>query len=123
MFEYIRDYLGYYLVLENAEATVEQESVDLNLTLKNYGFAAPLALKDVDIVLLDSDGNEVCREKLCDPSDLQPEQEVTIEKTLVKPDANRAYRLALSIRSEDGTGVRLGNDMEMMNGYQVLGDL
>lgn len=123
MFEYIRDYLGYYLTVETAEAKVNEKEVSVDLDVKNYGFAAPIGLKSFDLVLLDSDGNVVDRVKACELGELQTAENVNIQKTLTKPDENRVYRLAIEVEADDGTAVRLANDMEYWNGYQVLGDL
>lgn len=123
MFEYIRDYLGYYLMLESAQADVAGDEVKVELTLNNYGFAAPLALDKVELVLLDTEGNEVEQAAVCSPDKLDPLAPQTVSVTLTKPSEDRIYRLALSIRADDGTSVRLANDMENWNGYQVLGDL
>ena len=123
MFEYIRDYLGYYLMLESAQADVAGDEVKVELTLNNYGFAAPLALAKVELVLLDTEGNEVEQAAVCSPDKLDPLAPQTVSVTLTKPSEDRIYRLALSIRADDGTSVRLANDMENWNGYQVLGDL
>ena len=123
MFEYIRDYLGYYLMLESAQADVTGDEVQVELTLNNYGFAAPLALDKVELVLLDTEGNEVAKEAVCSPDELDPLTPQNVSVTLTKPSEDRVYRLALSIQADDGTSVRLANDMENWNGYQVLGDL
>ena len=60
---------------------------------------------------------------MCSPDKLDPLASQTVSVTLTKPSEDRIYRLALSIRADDGTSVRLANDMENWNGYQVLGDL
>lgn len=123
MFDYIRDYLGYYLVCQGAEAEVKDRTVSVSLQLENYGFAAPLGLKGIDLVLLDPDGNEVDRQAVCSLESLQPGAVQTAEVTLSKPDGARIYRLALSIQADDGTPARLANHMEVWNGFHVLGDL
>lgn len=123
MFDYIRDYLGYYLACEGAETTVNGTEVSVGLKMKNYGFAAPLGLKDIRLVLLDVQGNEVDSKEVCPLSQLQPGTAQTVELTLTKPDSERMYRLALRGEADDGTPVRLANHMEVWNGYHVLGDL
>jgi len=74
-------------------------------------------------VLLDTEGNEVAKEAVCSPDELDPLTPQNVSVTLTKPSEDRVYRLALSIQADDGTSVRLANDMENWNGYQVLGDL
>lgn len=123
MYDYIRDYLGYYLACEGAETTVNGTEVSVGLKLKNYGFAAPLGLKDIRLVLLDVQGNEVDSKEACPLNELQPGVAQTVELTLTKPDSERMYRLALRGEADDGTPVRLANHMEVWNGYHVLGDL
>lgn len=123
MFEFIRDHLGYYLKAETAEAVVDEESVNVDVTMKNYGFAAPIGLKSIDLVMLDADGNEADRVKACELNELQPGEEVTIQKTFAKPEADGRYTLAIDIRAKDGTPARLANDSEFVNGYNVMGDV
>lgn len=123
MFDYIRDYLGYYLTCEGAEATVKGTEVTVSLDMKNYGFAAPLGLKDITLVLLDSEGNEVDSKEAFTLAELQPGETCTVQIALTKPTSNRMYRLALRAEADDGTPARLANHMEVWNGYHVLGDL
>lgn len=123
MFEYIRDHLGYYLVAQDASAVVDGTQVTASLTVANYGFAAPLGLADIRLVLLDADGNEAAAENAFALGSLQPGASVNAEVSLEKTDADRAYRLAISARARGGEAARFANDLEFSNGYIILGDL
>ena len=123
MFDYIKDYLGYYLSAESAEAVVDGNKVTATVALKNYGFAAPLTLDKIELVLLDADGNAVSRSEFCSLDELQ--SGAAVEKTieLQRPENGRGYRLALRISSRNGDTARLANDIEYTDGYNILGDL
>lgn len=122
MFDYIRDYLGYYLKAEGASAKVSGSSVDVSLNLTNYGFAAPLALASFDIALLDAEGNVVDQKTGCALSELQPGSHA-ISVSLTKPQDDRAYSVAVSLKADDGTPVRLANDLQFQDGWSHLGVL
>lgn len=122
MFEYIRDYLGYYLKVDAASATVKGEDVSVDLTIHNYGFAAPLRLTTFDIVLLDADGNEVDNQKACNVNELQPGTK-DISVKLTRPDVEKPYTVAIKARAEGDEPVRFANDITHLDGYTVLGIL
>lgn len=123
MFAYIRDYLGYYLKVEGASASVNGKQVTVNLQMQNYGFAAPLMMNAFEVVLLDADGQVAASAPAGDPDALQPQvlQNLTIE--MQRPDAGRAYTVALSLRADGGETIRLANELSFQNGYTILGVL
>lgn len=123
MFDYIKDYLGYYLKAEKASAVVNGDTVTATVALKNYGFAAPLTLDKIELVLLDADGNPVSSSEFCSLEELQSGS--TVEKTieLQRPENGRGYRLALRLSSRNGDTARLANNIEYTDGYNILGDL
>jgi hypothetical protein len=123
-FEYIRDYLGYYLQVTGISGEVtENNQVKVSLKLKNYGFAAPIGLKSIDLVLLNADGTVAAKAKAFDLGDLQQGKEVTSsEVTLTMPNSQTAYKLALDIRSSNDRPARLANDIGFENGYNILGE-
>ena len=123
MFEYLRDYLGYYLKVESAGAGVSGNQVTVNLEINNYGFAAPLALDSFDIVLLDADGNVVDQKSGCSMAELQPGAKNQISVTLTRPQDDLPYTVAVSLKADDGTPVRLANNLPFQNGYNHLGVL
>lgn len=123
MFEYIRDYLGYYLVAEKASAKVDGNQVDVNITLNNYGFAAPVGLSSIDVVLLDANDQVVERKNACDLLALQTNEAQEISVSFTRPDSHRAYTVAIAAQDSAGTPVRLANDIEYRGGFNILGEL
>ncbi len=62
MFEYIRDHLGYRITLTDAafdETVSAGKSFHAEITLKNYGFAAPVNDRPLELVLLAQDGTAI----------------------------------------------------------------
>ncbi len=62
MFEYIRDHLGYRIALTEArfdETAAAGKKFSAEITLKNYGFAAPVNDRPLEFVLLAQDGTAV----------------------------------------------------------------
>ena len=115
--------MGYYLKAEKASAVVNGDTVTATVALKNYGFAAPLTLDKIELVLLDADGNPVSSSEFCSLEELQSGS--TVEKTieLQRPENGRGYRLALRLSSRNGDTARLANNIEYTDGYNILGDL
>lgn len=124
MFEYIRDHLGYYLQCTNAKATVQGNDVNVTLDLTNYGFSAPHGLGEVQAVLVDSSGNVVQSEKMCELGALQPEITVPVNVNFTLPDDGRMYQIGIRLLAKDGTtGARLANDIAFYNNVNILGRL
>lgn len=123
MFEYIRDYLGYYLVAENASAKTDGGKVDVSLTLNNYGFAAPVGLSSIKVVLLDADDQVIEEKEACDLLALQTNEPQDIRVSFTRPDSGRAYTVAIAAQDSAGTPVRLANDVEFRGGFNILGEL
>ncbi|MEE0418612.1 MAG: DUF4874 domain-containing protein [Lachnospiraceae bacterium] len=123
MFEYIRDHLGYYLIMQNAKAQVTGKEVTAEITLKNDGFAAPLGLKHFQIVLLDTEGRVAAQQEGCPMKELQPGISKTVSAVLEKPDENRVYQLAVVLSSEGGEHARMANRVEYRDGYHILGEV
>ncbi|MDR0883071.1 MAG: DUF4874 domain-containing protein [Oscillospiraceae bacterium] len=121
-FDYIRDSLGYYLVVENAEVVpLKNNQLGVRLTLRNYGFAAPLGLNAPRLVLLDAAGKEVAAQTLCDPAALQPNKKLALNLKFADVPANA--RLAIALTAPDGTPARLANEITFEGGYNILGTL
>ena len=123
MFEYIRDHLGYYLIMQNAKARVAGKEVTAEIMLKNDGFAAPLGLKHFQIVLLDTEGKVAAQQEGCPMVELQPGVSKTVRAVLEKPDENRVYQLAVVFSSEGGEYARMANRVEYRDGYHILGEV
>jgi len=121
VFDYIRDFLGYHLQANRAVADVKDGEVSLTLQLTNYGFAAPLAMKGFDAVLVNEQGEIVASDSLCALEMLQPGAPYTCKATLQLPDDGGNYRLGVYLYDYAGTGAKLANDIPFENGVNILG--
>ena len=140
-FEYIRDHLGYRLALKGLDTTVGEDSVDVALSLQNFGFAAPLKDYSVTVSLLDASGQLVASQDLtdvntstwkgcgsveltdqaCEPPTYELEASLPVE-TL--PDGT--YQLALTIGDSSAVrgSVQLANStVSFDNGSNILTDV
>lgn len=120
VFDYARDYVGYYLKATAGSVTVNGSQANVALTLINYGFSAPLTLESCDLVLLDVNGNVVDRKKAYDLDDLQAGTTQTATVSFSLPQEG-AYQVAFELRSSNGVGARLANTLEFRDGFNILG--
>lgn len=123
MFEYIRDYLGYYLVADDVQVDITDDQIQVALKMNNYGFAAPIGLESFDIVLLDADYQVISKEAGCELKALQPGQEQTIQVSFDKPEKDTVYQVAVRLNAYNETPVRLANQTTYHNGYNIVGVL
>jgi hypothetical protein len=122
VFEYVRDYLGYYLRATSGGAALNGRRITITLNLLNYGFAAPLGLADIRLVLLDAGDEEAAARQVITPNLLQPGTEQTLTAAFTVPGPG-TYRAALSARSVNGAAARLANDTGFVKGYNILGEI
>ncbi|MCL2361551.1 MAG: DUF4874 domain-containing protein [Defluviitaleaceae bacterium] len=119
MFEYIRDYLGYYLVIECAG--IETGSAKAEVAIRNYGFAPPLGLTSLDLAMLDTENQVVCRAVAGNPSVLLPGESVTFAAVLPFEGCASSLRLAVAAYNSAGTLIRFANDVYVtQSGYHLL---
>ncbi|MCI8590052.1 MAG: DUF4874 domain-containing protein [Clostridiales bacterium] len=135
-FDYLRDYLGYRLKAESIEVKgtmAPGETVELALTAKNMGFAAPHMLCHARFVLLDKNGTE---KKVCplgslakwynrDPIHLNNREILTHTAfgNLTLPTETGRYYLGFAMTNNAGTGAALANDTPFINGINLLGTI
>lgn len=121
IFAYIQQYLGYHLQASAASATADERSVQAAVSLKNYGFAAPMMMKSIELVLTEKDGTVVSRAGAADPKLWQPGVEKQLTGTLSVPDKTKEYYLGVRFVNNAGTGARLANDLPFIDGVNILG--
>jgi len=119
MFEYIRDFLGYYLVIENAQAKIRDGSIEIEITIRNYGAAPPLSIKNIVFANLDMNHQPVATVVSGDPSELLPG--TVVKYTAVLPVGNSTVLPAVAMKNSAATPVRFANDMVVTDdGYHIL---
>ncbi|MBE5787486.1 MAG: DUF4874 domain-containing protein [Clostridiales bacterium] len=121
LFEYIRDFLGYHLQVKDAAARVNGNKVELAMVMTNYGFAAPLAMKDIEAVLVDEAGNIVARQSLCKLEKLQSGEAVPLQVSLDIPEGAGKLQAGIYLYDFAGKGAKLANDIPFENGVNILG--
>ena len=132
VFEFIRDHLGYRISAVKTEIRglgVTGTPLKIKLRLKNYGFSAAFNMKS-GFVLLDGDGN-VIDEIECgepekwynrDPLDYSNTEspEYTAEGELMLPETDMRCSVAFYLKNSAGQYARLANNLDFINGYNVL---
>lgn len=142
-FEYIRDYLGYRIGLNNYSVKGEAgtgEKLDLNVNLTNYGFSSAFNITS-GFAVLDENNKVVSFVEAGDPTEWHSRKlgakatyktvgftgfandtllsyDVSVSITL--PKTKGTYKIAFCAFSTDGNPVFFANDMPVINGYHVL---
>lgn len=132
VFDFVCDYMGYRLEGQSADVTGSIEpggTLRADFRLINYGFSAAFNMYS-GFAILDKEGNVVSSVAAGDPStwnSRDPDNyddcsliEYTISADVVLPDEPGQYKLAFYLRNSAGTGARLNNDLEYLNGYSVF---
>ncbi len=139
-YEFIRDHLGYRLVVTDASVTYDSKKdkrMLVSVNLKNYGFAAAFNMES-SLAILDEEGNVVQELETGSPETWynlpvdyytvdrsESAQDDVITHTLTQRfepvEAGKTYRLALRLKNSGGTTARLANDIEYVNGYNIIG--
>lgn len=123
-FEFVSDHLGYRLRATTLTLTGELAAgatVNAKLLVENYGFS-PVFNMESGLAILDKDGNVVSSVAAADPTRWLSEDCVpyTVAADLTLPAQSGSYRLAFYLKNSAGTGARLANDLEFIDGYTVL---
>ncbi len=131
-YEFLRDHLGYRLSLcsghiegENAHGA----TVDIEITLRNYGFAAPFMLRS-GFALLDENYNLISEFEAGAPETWYshaPDNSATnlpldhkVGTRLRLPNKNGKYFIAFYLKNSMGEYARLANKMSFKGGYNLL---
>lgn len=118
MFEYISEYLGYRIKATAFSATKNGSNLTVLVDLKNDGFAAPLGLSNIDIVMLDLNNNIISTDKACDLSELYGGALVYSGADFTN--VTSAFKIGIRLKNSEGTCARLANDAEFVNGVNIL---
>lgn len=135
-YEFIRDHLGYKLTATKASVTdnfVGGKTVNFEVTIKNYGFAAAFNMES-GFAILDANDNVISSVKAGEPEKWyshDPEDhldtnslEHTIEAKLKLPKEKGNYKIAFYLKNIGDEFARLSNSTESVsfteNGYNVL---
>lgn len=131
-YQFIRDHLGYKIVATSS--TVKGvfkpgESIEFEMKLKNYGFAAAFMLES-GFAILDENYNVVSTVKAGSPSSWyshDPEEytstkvlEHTMMANLRLPEKSGNYFLAFYLKNTMNDYARLSNKLPFKNGYNIL---
>lgn len=138
-YEFIRDHLGYKLVVDKATFKGEVgkgTSLNVDMSFKNYGFAAAFFLES-GFAVLDDDYNVVSSVKSGDPNKWisLPADYYNTEKNssvqddiigynvsadLTLPTESGTYHIAFYLKNEMNDFASLSNNLEFEEGYNIL---
>ena len=128
VFEFVRDYLGYRIELQTVELYRHADSLQVDLSLINYGFSAAFNMES-GFALLDEGDNVVSEVAVGDPSTwynrpIDYETAVSLQHRmstmLTLPMESGTYHLAFYLRNAQNVYARTANDLPFVNGYTVL---
>jgi len=127
LFDFVRDYLGYKLEVQAFSAEISDTAAELSLDLINYGFSLPFGMKS-GFAFLDENDNAISSVYAGEPTDWHSRDPLdysngnsiihTIKAGL--PVSEKACKIAFFLENESGCKARLSNDIEFLNGYNVL---
>lgn len=122
LFEYIKQYLGYRIAVESGSYNIKNNQLNVSLKMKNYGFAAPLALDGVYVVLLDENNHQTAQKEFVSKDKLQSMQDVEQTISFSSSELKKASKIAVHLknRQKDKLGNRLSNDITFENGFNIL---
>jgi hypothetical protein len=145
-FEYVRDYLGYRLALNNysAKGSLSVGSpLEVAVNLTNYGFSAAFNIES-GFAILDENDNVVSFTKAGDPKKWYSRKNGTkgeythqgfvkfekseplthdISANLTLPETAGKYKIAVGAFSTNGNPVYFANEMQIANGYHILAEI
>ena len=131
IFEFIRDYLGYKFEIQRVRLNGNAacgKTVNVAADFVNYGYSAPFNLTS-GFAVLDEEGNVVSQTEAGDPRtfhkyaadnsslDLLTH---TMQADITLPDTSGKYYIALYMKNSMDSFVRFGNQVNYLNGYNVL---
>ena len=118
LFEYIRDHLGYLIMVNEGKVSIEEDKATVHISLVNYGFSAPLGMKKMELVLLDADSKVVDVRDVCHMEALQPEVPVHFQTTfLMSPKLlQKGAEVGIRFVNSGGPPARLYNDVPYEGG-------
>lgn len=119
-FDYFRDYLGYRLAVGQVSYSIEGETVNYTVNLKNFGLAAPVLINQAELVLLDVNKNKLAAKTITDISHLQTNQVMLIKWQISRKLVQQAKYLVFKFSGPDGVGNRLANNIPFINNYNYL---
>ena len=142
-FEYVRDYLGYRIGLNNYSAKGKAgagEKLELKVNLTNYGFSSAFNITS-GFAVLDKNNKVVSFVKAGDPTEWHSRKlgakatyktmgftgfaddtllSYDVSGSVTLPKTKGTYKIAFCAFSTDGNPVYFANDMDVINGYHVL---
>ncbi len=128
-FEFVHDHLGYRLramVLTLDGKRECAENMRLTMSLRNTGFSAVFNMES-GFAVLDQNGQVISTVAAGNPTKWLPADPEThetlyhsISAELTLPETPGTYQIAFYLKNSAGTGARLANDLQYINGYNIL---
>lgn len=128
-YEFIRDHLGYKVVAENVKLNAADGKIKVDMSLKNYGFAAAFNMTSGFAIL--NEKYEVVSEIEAgdpdtwyshDPENWKSTTVLThnVSGELEAPTASGTYHIAFFLKNPHGVGAQLSNDVQFEKEYNIL---
>lgn len=130
-YEFIQYHLGYYIELQSVKTSGDSKpgaTVQVSVPLCNYGFSAAFNMRS-GFAILDENNKVVSTVAAGDPEkwySRDPDYSKfgqlthTVSASLKLPTKSGKYKLAFYLKNDRGDFARVANDIETVNGYQIL---
>ena len=128
-YEFIRDHLGYKVVAENVKFNAADGKIKVDMSLKNYGFAAAFNMTSGFAIL--NEKYEVVSEIEAgdpetwyshDPENWKSTTVLThnVSGELEAPTASGTYHIAFFLKNPHGVGAQLSNDVQFEKECNII---
>ncbi len=124
VYEYLRDYLGYLLVLDNLRINKVGGNTEIYFVITNYGLGTPLTIKNLELVVADKNEGNINSENVknyyiqnYNPKNLVSGGQQKITFTINGDITNKAIGVRLSRGSYT---IRTANDIPYIGGINYI---
>lgn len=130
VFEFVRDFLGYRIEIQNVLVKKNDSKLSVKMNLVNHGFSAAFNLES-GFALLDKDNKLISTVESGEPVHWHSRSAedysdntlpvYTLNGTFDMPKEKGKYKLAFYLKNKLGHPARIANQVDFINGYNVLG--
>lgn len=122
IYEYLRDYLGYVLLLDNLEIKKIGDNTEISFVITNYGLGTPLSINNMEIVVCEDSSKSLNNSKSYYVSNYDCKKLVTygqqkITYTIPGDITNKSIGIKLS---KGNHTIKTANDIPYINGVNFI---
>ena len=129
IFDFVQHYVGYKLQAKGFRAKASGNNLEIEMDIVNYGFSACYGLES-GFAILDGNNQVVSKIEAGNPSDWHSRSPQdyndarllthNVRGVLPLPSEGTNFKIAFYLKNPLGSFARLYNDLEYVNGYNIL---